>query len=149
MYPPPKFLLEENNTVNQVKPLTKLKAAELWEEIKVTEEEVWGDLKCGAQVFLKRILGGTMEDEVMCHLGISRKSERSEARETQRNGYYKRDLETELGLVRELRVPRTRDGGVSSAGIQAISEATGSCEWVDVDSQIILEAPRTSFPILF
>jgi putative transposase len=51
-----------------------------------------------------------MEDEVMGHLGISRKYERSEARETQRNGYYQRDLETQLGLVRELKAPRTRDG---------------------------------------
>ena len=52
MYPPPEFLFEEDNTVNQVKPLTKLTVAELWEEIKVTEEEVLGNLKFEAQVFL-------------------------------------------------------------------------------------------------
>lgn len=96
--------------MQSLKGLSELKVSELWKEIKVTEEDLWGDLKIEAQVFLKRILEGTMEDEVMGHLGVSRKYERSEDRETQRNGYYQRDLETELGLVRELRVPRTRDG---------------------------------------
>lgn len=95
----------------QVKALSELKVSELWKEIKVTEEEVWGDLKLEAQLFLRRVLEGSMEEEVMDYIGISRKYERSEERETQRNGYYKRDLETELGLVRELEVPRTRDGG--------------------------------------
>ena len=87
----------------QVKELSELTVSELWKEIKVTEEEIWGDLKIKAQVFLKRVLEGAMEDEVMDYIGISRRYERSEERESQRNGYYKRDLETELGLVRELR----------------------------------------------
>ena len=109
VYPPQKFL-SRRYTVQSVKGLSELTVSELWKEIKVNEEELWGDLKVEAQVFLKRILEGAMEDEVMDHLGISRKYERSEERESQRNGYYQRDLETELGLVRELRVPRTRDG---------------------------------------
>ncbi len=97
----------------QVKTLSEVTVSELWKEIKVTEEEVWGDLKIEAQLFLKRILEGSMEEEVMDYIGISRKYERSDQRESQRNGYYERDLETELGLVRELEVPRTRDGGYS------------------------------------
>jgi transposase-like protein len=104
--------LKEEYTL-QVKSLSELKVSELWKEIKVTEEVVWGDLKLEAQFFLRRILEGSMEEEVMDYIGISRKYERSEERETLRNGYYKRDLETELGLVRELEVPRTRDGGLS------------------------------------
>jgi transposase-like protein len=110
VYPPPKINLKEEYTL-QVKPLSELKVSELWEEIKVTEEEIWGDLKMEAQVFLKRVLEGAMEDEVMDYVGISRRYQRCEQRATQRNGYYERDLETELGLVRELEVPRTRDGG--------------------------------------
>ena len=104
--------------MQSVKGLTELTVSELWKEIKVSEEELWGDLKIEAQVFLKRILEGAMEDEVMEHLGISRKYERSEERGNQRNGYYQRDLETELGLVRELRVPRTRDGGYRPRAFQ-------------------------------
>jgi len=110
VYPPPKINLKEEYTL-QVKALSELTVSELWKEINVTEEEIWGDLKIEAQVFLKRVLEGAMEDEVMDYIGISRRYERSEERETQRNGYYKRDLETELGLVRELEVPRSRDGG--------------------------------------
>lgn len=96
--------------MNYVKPLTKLTVAELWKEVKVDEEEIWGDLKFEAQVLLKRILEGAMEDEVMEYVGISRMYERSSDRVTHRNGFYNRDLETELGLVRELSIPRTRDG---------------------------------------
>jgi len=96
--------------MKKLKPLTELTVAELWKEVKVSEEEIWGDLKLEAQLFLKRILEGAMEDEVMEYIGISRKYERSSNRTTHRNGYYRRDLETELGLVRKLEVPRTRDG---------------------------------------
>ena len=102
----------------ELKKLSELKVSELWAEIKTTEEDVWGDLKVEAQVFLKRILQGAMEDEVMDHIGISRHYERTEERKTQRNGYYKRDLETELGLIRELPVPRTRDGSYSPGVFQ-------------------------------
>lgn len=38
--------------------------------------------------------------------------ERSEARKSQRNGYYERELTTRIGSL-ELKVPRTRDGGFS------------------------------------
>jgi transposase-like protein len=110
VYPPLKINLKEEYTLQQ-KALSELTVSELWKEIKVTEEEIWGDLKIETQVFLKRILEGAMEVEVMGYLEISRRYERSEGREGQRNGYYQRDLETELGLVRELDVPRTRDGG--------------------------------------
>lgn len=97
--------------MQSLREIGELKVSELWKEIKVDEEELWGDLKAEARVFLKRLLEGAMEDEVMSYLGISRRYERSEKREGQRNGYYRRDLETDLGLVRELQVPRTRDGG--------------------------------------
>jgi len=96
--------------MKNTKPLTELTVAELWEEVKVTEEEIWGDLKLESRILLKRLLEGAMEDEVMEYIGISRKYERCSERATSRNGYYKRDLETELGEVRGLKVPRTRDG---------------------------------------
>jgi len=102
----------------QLKKLSELKVSELWKEIKATEEALWGDLKIEAQVFLKRILQGAMEDEIMDHIGISRHYERTEERKTSRNGYYTRDLETELGLIRELQVPRSRDGSYTPGVFQ-------------------------------
>lgn len=112
--------------MQSVKGLSELTVSDLWKEIKVSEEDLWGDLKVEVQVFLMRILEGAMEDEVMDHLGISRKYERSEAREAQRNGYYQRDLETELGLVRELRVPRTRDGEYHPGVFQRYKRTQGA-----------------------
>jgi len=41
---PPKINLKEEYTL-QVKALSELAVSELWKEIKVTEEEIWGDLK--------------------------------------------------------------------------------------------------------
>ena len=66
--------------MKQLKSLTELTVAELWKEVKVSEEEIWGDLKLEAQLFLKRILEGAMEDEVMEYIGISRKYERTAGR---------------------------------------------------------------------
>ncbi len=96
--------------MNGQKPLTKLKVSDLKEFVKITEEEIWDDLQEEAKIFLKKLLEGAMEDEVMEYIGISRKYERSEERQSQRNGYYSRDLETELGKIERLSVPRSRDG---------------------------------------
>ncbi|MEM5784812.1 MAG: transposase, partial [Candidatus Aenigmatarchaeota archaeon] len=106
-----KFLKEGGHTMNGQKPLTELKVSDLKEFVKITEEEIWGDLQEEAKIFLKKLLEGAMEDEVMEYIGISRKYERTEGRQSQRNGYYSRDLETELGKIERLSVPRSRDGG--------------------------------------
>ncbi len=103
--------LKGGYTMNGSKPLTKLKLSDLWKVVKVTEEEIWGDLQEETKLMVKKILESSMEEEIMEYIGISRKYERSGKRQSQRNGYYERDLETELGKIEKLSVPRSRDGG--------------------------------------
>jgi Transposase and inactivated derivatives len=103
--------LKGGYTMNGSKPLTKLKLSDLWKVVKVSEEEIWGDLQQETKLMVKKLLESSMEEEIMEYIGISRKYERSEKRQSQRNGYYERDLETELGKIEKLSVPRSRDGG--------------------------------------
>ncbi len=81
----------------------------LWREVKDVEE-IWGDLRSEALEWVKTMVGLSMEYGLKAHVGADR-YERADCRQTYRNGYYKRDLETELGLIRSIAVPRARDGG--------------------------------------
>lgn len=93
-----------------LKSLDKLRLSDLWKEVKITEEEIWEDLKEEMKLVLKKLLESSMENELMEYIGVSRKYERSDSRVSYRNGYYQRDLETELGKIEGLSVPRSRDG---------------------------------------
>lgn len=90
------------------KTLTSLTLKDLWKEVK-DEEIVWGDLKLEARVALRRLLNGALKTEMTNHLRAER-HERSGKRIGYRNGSYTRDLETGLGLLRDVEVPRSRDG---------------------------------------
>ena len=50
-----------------------------------------------------------LEEEVTAFIG-AKPYERSVERQDQRNGHYTRDLETTVGLIADLPVPRTRTG---------------------------------------
>lgn len=78
-----------------------------WREVKSALRE---DLTVWTRHYLKRLLEHTLEEEREIYLRAAR-HERTPARQDYRNGYYPRDLGTELGLVRALRVPRTRTVG--------------------------------------
>jgi transposase-like protein len=69
-----------------------------------------GDLSAGAREHLRWLMERTMETEITRQLGADRYG-RSDTRCDWRNGYRERDLVTELGLLRGLRVPRCRKGG--------------------------------------
>jgi len=69
-----------------------------------------GDLTAGAREQLRWLMERTMETEISQRLGADRYG-RSDTRCDWRNGYRERDLVTELGLLRGLRVPRCRKGG--------------------------------------
>jgi transposase-like protein len=69
-----------------------------------------GDLTGAAREHLRWLLERSMETELGQRLGAERYV-RSMARSDWRNGYRKRDLTTELGLLRGIRVPRSRQGG--------------------------------------
>jgi len=62
---------------------------------------------------LKRFLQGLMEVERTTQVG-AKPHKRSRGRNGQRNGYYKRNLLTGFGMVRELLVPRLRKGGLAT-----------------------------------
>jgi transposase-like protein len=78
-----------------------------WRAVKSALRE---DLTVWTRHYLKRLLEHTLEEEREIYLRAAR-HERTADRQDYRNGYYTRDLGTELGLVRELRVPRTRTAG--------------------------------------
>jgi putative transposase len=94
--------------MEKLKPLTELSVADLWKEVK-WEEEILGDLRGASQIMLKRFLEGCMDEEIGKYVG-GQWHERSMNRVSYRNGYYERDLETGLGLLKRLSIPRSRDG---------------------------------------
>jgi len=68
-----------------------------------------GELKFEAQMALRTLLEGALVEERTAQLAADR-YERGPHRQDQRNGFYTRDLDTEFGPIRGLRVPRSREG---------------------------------------
>ena len=78
-----------------------------WEERKEFFEEELGE---HVRSEVKRLLEEALEAERTDWLGVGRYVRDEGGRRDYRNGYYRRDLGTRLGLLRRLRVPRTRRG---------------------------------------
>jgi putative transposase len=78
-----------------------------WEDRKEFFEEELGEQVRGE---VKRLLEEALEAERTDWLGVGRYVRDEAERRDYRNGYYRRDLGTQLGLLRGLRVPRTRQG---------------------------------------
>lgn len=78
-----------------------------WRERKAFFEEELGERVRGE---VKRLLEEALEAERTDWLGVGRYVRDEAVRSDYRNGYYRRDLGTQLGLLRGLRVPRTRSG---------------------------------------
>ncbi len=78
-----------------------------WEERKAFFEEELDEQVRGG---VKRLLEQALETERTMRLAVGWYVRDAEARRDYRNGYYHRDLGTRLGLLRGLRVPRTRGG---------------------------------------
>ena len=76
-----------------------------WEERKEFFEEELGE---HVRSEVKRLLEEALEAERTDWLGVGRYVRDEAGRQDYRNGYYRRDLGTRLGLLRRLRVPRTR-----------------------------------------
>jgi len=90
-----------------MKDLTSLRVSDLWKQVKTTEEEIWGDLKLDTKMHLKNIIEKCLIEEQTKLIGAHR-SQRNMIRVDYRNGYYKRNLETTLGTIENLTVPRNR-----------------------------------------
>ena len=97
--------------MTRVRPLTETTLAELWREVKQCEEDeenFWGDLKQETLRIVKRLLEHGLEEEMSQRVRASW-YQHSPCRRGYRNGYYHRNILTELGLIEELRVPRARE----------------------------------------
>jgi putative transposase len=78
-----------------------------WKDRKEFFEEELGEQ---VRSEVKRLLEDALEAERTDWLGVGRYVRDEAERRDYRNGYYRRDLGTQLGLLRRLRVPRTRRG---------------------------------------
>lgn len=94
--------------MQRVRPLDELTPADLWREVPEREDEFWQDAREKQLRLLKVLLEGTLEEEMTVLLGASR-FRRAEGRRGRRNGFYERDLATQIGIVTAIRVPRARD----------------------------------------
>lgn len=94
--------------MQRVRPLDELTPADLWREVPESEDEFWQDTREKQLNLLKTLLEGVLEEEMTVLLGAAR-FRRTEGRQGYRNGFYERDLATQVGIVTAIRVPRARD----------------------------------------
>jgi len=94
--------------MQSVKALDELTPADLWLEVPVVEDEFWQDARERQRQLLKVLLEGALERELAALLGAGR-YRRTDERSGHRNGFYSRDLVTQIGVVTAIRVPRARD----------------------------------------
>ena len=73
------------------------------------EVDFWAEIKKHTRSLLKDLIEISMNDEIASYTQ-SKKHQRTESRLDYRNGYYYRNLDTELGPMDKLRVPRSRLG---------------------------------------
>ena len=73
------------------------------------EEDFWQNIKTHTRDFLKDVMHFAMDWE-MVQYTQRKKHQRTDMWSDYRNGYYLRNLDTELGPMTELRVPRSRTG---------------------------------------
>jgi putative transposase len=92
----------------QVKDLTELTLRDLWKEVK-TEEDWWGDINDRTLNMVKLILESSLEEELLEEVKANR-YQRTKIRRGYRNGHYEKSLYTRFGVMKALRIPRTRGG---------------------------------------
>jgi putative transposase len=72
-----------------------------------TDASFWVDIKKHTQYLVKELIQITMEEEMVEYTN-AQKHQRTPHRLDYRNGYYYRNLDTELGPIDKLKVPRSR-----------------------------------------
>ena len=88
--------------------------AQRWRRVKdfiesMTDANFWVDIKKHTRSLLKDTMELCMDWEMIQHIG-NESYKRTNPRQDSRNGYYYRNLDTELGPIDELAVPRSRLG---------------------------------------
>lgn len=109
----------------------------LWKEVK---QDPWGDLKIEHMEFIKRLLQGSMEEEVTHFIGSS-SGEHNCNRTDYRNGYYYRSLLTGYGDIRDIQVPRIRQGGMEFKSIERYQQRTKEVD--NIVSNMFLQGVST------
>lgn len=74
------------------------------------EAWLWQDLSAQARDRLRTLLERSMQTELTIRLGYTPYRRDPQVHTNYRNGYYRRDLDTQFGPIRDLRVPRARQG---------------------------------------
>lgn len=113
--------------MQRIKALDELTPADLWREVPRGSDEFWQDAREKQKALLKVLLEGALEDELTLLLGAAR-YRRTEERQGWRNGFYSRDLVTQIGLLSGVRVPRTRAGPIDRS---VFSRYRRRQRWVD------------------
>ncbi len=94
------------------KALTDRSVAERWQEVK-SAEQWWDDLHDTMRSTMKTFLEDSLESELLEQIQAAA-YQRNPDRVDYRNGYRFRSLQTRLGVIAHLRVPRSRDGTYQS-----------------------------------
>lgn len=94
--------------MQRVKALDELTPADLWREVPHDDEEFWSDARERQRQLVKTLIEGALEEEMTLLLCAGR-YRRTESRRGSRNGFYERDLATQIGIVTAIRVPRARE----------------------------------------
>src|SRR5919108_652557 len=94
--------------MQRLKALDELTPADLWREVPRSDDEFWQDAREKQLRLVKAMVEGALEEEMTQLLGAAR-FRRTEFRHGYRNGFYQRDLATQLGIVTAIRVPRARN----------------------------------------
>jgi len=90
-----------------VSDMTGFTLKDLWKGVK-SEEDWLEDINERVLGMAKLIMESSLEEELLEQLHASR-YQRTEARKGYRNGYYKRSLFLPCGVIKDLRVPRSRE----------------------------------------
>ena len=77
-----------------------------WKDVK---DDFWGDVKQETLKLVKQLMDVSMHEELVVYTQAEWHERTGQSR-PYRNGFYTRTLSTELGLIPDLRIPRTRDG---------------------------------------
>lgn len=98
--------------MSRIKSLTDRSLAERWREVK-SSEDFWDDMHDAMVETVKTFVEGSLECELLEQLQ-ARWYQRNPDRVDYRNGYRTRSLQTRLGVIQNLRIPRSRKGAYQS-----------------------------------
>ncbi len=98
----------------------------VWEDD--LEAWIWQDISARGRETLRALLEASMQTELTLRLGYEPYQRDPEVHSNSRNGCYQRDLDTQFGAIRGLRVPRPREGKTQ---YRVLARYRRRAPWVD------------------